>query len=121
MKRNTKLRLRCLFVDENNGLNSLYKIYYKKVPFFLDVLSQEIRVNSLLIDNDPFSEDNFTISCMISSFLFNDIQKYYFDSLKDHSRFDMSVNGVYVIPLEFSSSVVDNTKAKGYEEKKRIN
>ena len=103
MKRNTILDLSCAFVDETNGLNSLYKIVYKKIPFVLDVLSKEVSVTSVSMSENETVNIEFTCT----SHFEQKLRTAFFDAVKNNKVFDISINGIDIIP--FSITTITNS------------
>lgn len=94
MKRNSLILIRCAFVDEKNGINSLYKLYYKRIPLVLDILSNEILIT------DIYFEEADTISVKIATTpqFRNKFKRSFYDAFNKSITFDMSINGIDVIP-----------------------
>lgn len=99
MKRNTLLRIEFDFVDTKNGLNSLYKLVHKKIPLILDLLSYEIPTHSTYIgDNGLVSVEFFTPKKFETK-----LRSAFFDAVKNHKIFDMSINGIEIIPFSIAT------------------
>lgn len=110
MKRNIILSLTCTFVDETNGINSLYKIFYKRIPIVLDVLSREMQV----IELNFIESDNIVVNVAVSPLIANKIKDAFKDSVNNHTVFDMSINGIDIIPFQLIDSINKST-ARGFK------
>lgn len=99
MKRNTLLRIEFDFVDTKNGLNSLYKLVHKNIPLILNLLSYEIPTCSAYVgDNGLVSFDFF-----VPKNFETELRSAFFDAVKNHKIFDMSINGIEVIPFSIAT------------------